>query len=68
MKIATLDTNDESAWSYLHRDAKVALGDGQDYLPGSRDFVRLNFATDTAVLERILSQIADSLQSRRSSK
>ncbi|MGC8464565.1 MAG: MalY/PatB family protein [Acidimicrobiales bacterium] len=65
-KVRALNTTD-SLWTYLYRKARVALGDGQDYLPGSNEYVRLNFATETTLLERVLEQLTQALDEPESS-
>lgn len=45
---------------FLER-AKVALNDGSEFGVHGEGFARLNFATSTAMLDRVLSRLADSL-------
>lgn len=57
---AALDLPDPPSRFFLKR-AKVALGDGPQFGGDSEQCVRLNFATAPAILEEILSRMADAV-------
>ncbi|MFI5933638.1 aminotransferase class I/II-fold pyridoxal phosphate-dependent enzyme [Actinoplanes sp. NPDC051494] len=54
----------ESPVDWFRRHAGVELSAGADFGPGHEAFVRLNFATTTAVLDRILDAMAAALSDR----
>jgi cystathionine beta-lyase len=53
---------DNPAKFFLER-AAVGLNDGADFGPGGEGFVRLNFATSRALLQRVLDRLASALDS-----
>ena len=54
---------DDPAGFFL-REAKVALSDGPPFGAGSEQHVRLNFATSTVLLRRIVEAMGDALRRR----
>jgi cystathionine beta-lyase len=60
-----LDLPGPSAQQFFLEQARVGLSAGQDFDPESgRGFVRLNFATTPAILERMLDRLSGSLRAR----
>lgn len=51
--------------TFFREAARVELNAGSDYNPGGDGFVRLNFATPTPVLRRILDRMADAVAMSR---
>jgi cystathionine beta-lyase len=51
------------AFDMFLREARVALSDGPPFGEGYEDFVRLNFATSRALLERIVDALAAAVRS-----
>jgi cystathionine beta-lyase len=58
---------DDPAAHFLHHGG-VALSDGPPFGVGSEQFVRLNFATSSALLERIVERMGAALGGRRPAK
>jgi cystathionine beta-lyase len=50
---------------FFRERARVELNSGSGYNPGGDGFVRLNFATSTSVLRRILDRMVDSVAAPR---
>ena len=61
---AALGLDDPARFFLDH--ARVALSDGPPFGPGCEQFVRLNFATSRALLERIVGAMSDAVQRRAS--
>lgn len=51
----------QSAYEFLLDRARVAVGAGEDYLPGAPEFFRLNLATWPSVVETLIERIRDAL-------
>jgi cystathionine beta-lyase len=53
--------SDQSAYEFLLDRARVAVGPGEDYLPGAPEFFRLNLAAWPSVVETMIERIHDAL-------
>jgi len=53
---------DVPAARYFLQQARVALSPGQAFLPGAEQFVRLNFAASSSLLDRIVDQMVSAVQ------
>ena len=51
----------QSAYEFLLNRARVAVGPGEDYLPGAPEFFRLNLAAWPSVVETMIERIHDAL-------
>lgn len=54
---------DQSAYSFLLEKAHVAVGPGEDYLPGSTSHFRLNLAAWPSTVEHLIERMHDALSS-----
>ncbi len=50
-----------SAGDFFLKEARVAFSPGESFSPGYRDFVRVNFATSTAILQEIIARMGQAL-------
>lgn len=55
---------EDNAAKYFLRNAKVALNRGEDFGPGGRDFVRLNFGCSRELLTDALDRMAKAVKER----
>lgn len=51
-----------SAFDFFHKHARVAFSPGESFEPGSNQFVRLNFATSSVLLDEIIDRMAEALK------
>lgn len=54
-----------SAYDFFLREAAVAFSAGESFDPGCRNFVRLNFATTTTIMEEALGRITTAVDRHR---
>jgi cysteine-S-conjugate beta-lyase len=59
-----LETGEDPA-AFFKAKAKVDLSSGESYGPGGARFARLNFATSAAILDEILTRMADAARAGR---
>ncbi len=52
-----------SAFDFFHDKAKIAFSGGEAFDPEGKNFVRFNFATSAAILDKILDRMAEAVRS-----
>ena len=51
-----------TAFDFFHNKARIAFSPGEAFDPACKDFVRINFATSTAILDQILDRMATAVR------